>query len=375
MWFVRRLIRLVVIAWLVLFYLVQSSANAQSKPTLDEIIAAWEQTEKLLFESDSFLLTYERTQSKDIIPSLMSGGLLNAKWTIANRGSQWYVERSFTNPKTSPEPKPTIYIVRKGFILEWTDYNHRAVIDHFGLGRNIYNGLDYFRNSFLDAPKYIARTVGAEERIDEIRKQWRLYTAYPYLPGFLRENKSRYRILPETEEIEGVTCWVVEWPGMDRMWIDPMRGFSIPRREYHWGPDLPLKYDIRNRDLKEVKSGLWLPTKQIEYRYADIEAENKSIWGKITCQSEYVLNSIAFDTLTDAFFEKALPDGTFVYDVTRDMQYNVSDRDTSDPFTMPIAEGQQLLRQPTNWFFIANICVVIVLIVMLCFRVWNKRYA
>jgi hypothetical protein len=226
-------------------------------------------------------------------------------------------------------------------MLEWDQYSRRATVDPLGDGGNIWLSWHYTNNLSLSVFKYITRSTGANPAkvpVDDVKR--------PFLPDFLRKNVARYRVKPEPEEVDGVRCWLVEWPDMDRFWVDPQHGFAIRRRAYCWGPGKPLHTAVLNRDYREVKPGLWLPYLQIVDRYADMNAEDKSVWGKVACRTEIHLDSIEFDRLSDDFFEIRLPPGTFVHDFIRHLKYRVSDPNGGDPFGEPVLEALQL--QPTR---------------------------
>src|SRR5207247_289301 len=122
--------------------LLAEAGWGQEPPTLDEIIEGLDRTEKLFFENKSLLIRYERTAAEDLLESAASGGFLLAEWTLAYREDKWFVERRFSQPfrrKDLEVPgKPTTQVVRERVILEWRQSNGSAVVDHFDLGRNIY---------------------------------------------------------------------------------------------------------------------------------------------------------------------------------------------------------------------------------------------
>jgi hypothetical protein len=269
-------------------------------------------------------------------------------------------------------------VVKDQTLLEWTPYGTSAVIDHFNLGRNIYGGLFYTRNLSLDAPRHIAESNGADIKV--VRQQYADDADLPFLPGFLEENKEHYHVLPARDEVDGVPCWVVEWEGMDRFWIDPARGFAVPRRQFCWAPGKPLNYEFLNQDYREVKAGLWLPFTQIENKYASIVAEKESLWGKVAARSEYRLHNIEFDSVPDSLFEVKLPAGTHVIDMVRDFQYAVSGNNDTDPFADEIEEARReisLMTTPTNrhrrWFLIVNLFIGAAAVAAWLYRRWPRN--
>ncbi|MHC4693425.1 MAG: nitrilase-related carbon-nitrogen hydrolase [Planctomycetota bacterium] len=69
----------------------------------------------------------------------------------------------------------------------------------------------------------------------------------------------QYRIAG-TETTEGNRrCIVLERKGLDKLWLDEERGYSVVRREWGWGVDKPLRVRIRNSDFRAGPDGVWLP--------------------------------------------------------------------------------------------------------------------
>lgn len=351
--------------------------RAAEPPSIDEVIAGLVQRENAFFSSESMKIRYERVKSEDIVPTNASGGFLPAEWTLAYRGTHWFVRRRFTKPVSTDEfvvpAEPETQVIKNGVIVECRQDSETAIVDHFELGRNFYGGLYYTRNIALNAPKFIAAPRGAD--FEEMRKQYPDAIDHPFLPDVLQNNRERYRVLPESIELEGGRCWVVEWPGMDRFMVDPERGFAVVHRLYHWGPGQPLKYEITNSDHREVKAGLWLPFRQTENRYASIIAEEKSLWGKVASRSEFVLHSVEFDNVPESLFDIELPPGTRVIDIVRDMKYTVPGRGSGDPFEPEVNAGREILNASGRgwWLLYLNIGIVLVLVVFLAVRMWLRR--
>jgi hypothetical protein len=235
-----------------------------------------ERSEKSFFESESFLIRYERVKTEDVTPSKASGGFLLAEWIFAHKGDKWFNQRRFTHPTKTKEllveAKPNTLVAKGPVMLEWQQEFQSAYVSEFAKGGKIYQGLFYTRHLSLDAPKFIAKSNGAD--IAALRKM-AVYSddlPLPFLPDFLRENKANYRVLPTPQEVDQASCWLVEWPGMDRFWVDPKRGFAIPLRRYSWAPGEPLMcrlFRSRNDTLvskqKNKPSGeKWSPARNTE---------------------------------------------------------------------------------------------------------------
>jgi hypothetical protein len=347
----------------------------QERPTVEQIIEGIRRTEQMFFDNSSLHIRYERTKSEDVTPNRYSGAFLLAEWSLAYHGSNWFTEQRFTQPTKTDTlwvpAEPKTQVVKDRVLVEWTQYGNSAVVDQFNLGWNFFGGLLYTRNLSLDVPAHVAKSNGAN--IAAIRKDRPDDAGLPFLPAFLEDNQARYHVLSEPEVVNGVPCWIVEWPGMDRFWVDPKRGFAIPRRAYCWSPGKPLRYEFLNLDYREVKPGLWLPFMQVENTYAKIHAEEESLWGKVTGRTEYRLHSVAFDTVSESLFDIRLPPGTRVVDMVRKFKYSVSGDKDTDPFTAEISEARRQLpaSRPTRvlwWLFLASVGVSAVVVAAWLYR-------
>lgn len=351
---------------------------ASEPPTLQMIIDGTKKTERLLFESESMLIRYERAESTTVTRIPNGGDLMLREWCTAYRNGKWFSEIRFTQPYESKDSvvhgEPHTTVLKDGFVLEWTQHNKSAVLDALDLGANTYRDMVYMRHLSLNYPKYIARSLGLEGRMDEIRQRFGRDVDFPLLPEFLEENESHYRVLLKPELVDGVECWVVEWPGMDRLWVDPKRGFAVRRRTYAWGLNGPLRLDIVNKDYQEVKEGLWLPFTQIETRYFNPKYRQPGLAGKVRFKAVYKVKSIEFDQLTDAFFDITLPPGTWVLDVPREFRYVVTD-ESSDPFELPIAQGGAEVKRGIMhfWFIAINVIGIMALLTVFVYRRWARK--
>ncbi|MEN6405332.1 MAG: hypothetical protein ABFC77_02560 [Thermoguttaceae bacterium] len=357
--------------------LLTQMAMAQQPPTVEEVIEGLERYEKMFFESKSMFVCYERTKCEDLTQTAASGGLLPAEWTLAYRGGKWFNQRRFTQPTTikgvAVPAEPKKCVAKNRYVLQWDAAGTNAFIDRFSQSLDIYAGLYFTRNIFLDTPAHIAKAGGVAKDVDiqAIRKQYADDADHPFLPEFLRKNKAQYRVLLKPEQVDGVLCWVVEWPGMDRFCVAVDRGFAIPQRKYCWGPDKPPRFEFHNSDYREVKPGLWLPFTQVVDRYASIIAEKEPLWGKVASRSEYKVKAVHFDDVPDKQFDIDIPQGVLVFDAARNFTYTVCGKDTADPFTMPVIKGRQLLEEPGRKSTL--IITSSLLIVAVTCLVWRRR--
>ena len=373
--------------FMIMFLLNGRLVQASEPPTIEQVIQGFERIEQLFFDENGVIIKYERTNSVDVVKTDYSGKLFLAEWTLAFKGNKWFATRRFTEPFKKVDffipSEPKTEVVKGGLILDWPPEYQRAALDKFNLGFNFYAGWFYTLNLSLDTPKHIASSNGAGDRTKEIRERYSDEADHPFLPDFLRDNRSKYQVLPKPEEVDGATCWVIEWPGMDRICVDSNRGFAMVRRLYHWGPDKPPRFEMRNSEHKEVKPGLWLPFKQTVIRYASIVAEKLPLWGKPASSTDYRVHKIEFGNVPDSIFDVELPAGTTVFDIPRNFTYKVPGSSTIDPFSSPIVDGmteiqnypQQSGSSRALLVISINVCVIITILSMIAYRVFTKKRA
>jgi hypothetical protein len=351
---------------------------ADDAPSLEEITTGLQTAEKLLFENASILIRYKRSGSKTINPP-GPGSLVLAEWVLAMRDGKCRVDTTFKEDVVTPRytipAKTRVNLIRDKFNLEWSPADGSAVLSATEAGRNIYSFWYYTRNLSMNAPRYIARSIGAEGKLDEADPMLADEVGLPFLPDFLVANQSSYRVLPEPEVLLGQKCWRVEWPGVDSFLVDPARGYAIPHRAFAWSPGKPTRLEFTNSDYRMVKPGLWLPYFQVELRFYNPRTEDPKMAGKVKHRSEYELLEIAFDTVPDALFDVQLPVGTQVFDAPRNFAYAVDD-ESADPFSLPIAQGLKQLERPKVLWLWTNVCIVAGLCALLiCRTLMRCRHA
>ena len=345
-----------------------------SAPTVTEVVTAIQEMERFLFKDAPFHVDYSRNKCEEATRSRYSGGYLNVRFALAHRGKKWYSLKQFlvvgeenehgsnivtldNGQKISVPLEPKIIVTKENTHLEWKPYGrHSIVLQHLASdGNNVFQNLDYLRHVGLNPAKHIANTMGADiTRLSNI--EWlKDDLDHPFLPDFIEQNSSKYKVLSTQENVDDFPCWILEYPGMDKIWVDAERGFAVRKRVYHWGPGQPRKFGIHNLDFKEVKPGLWLPEKQIIEKYASIKSENKNIWDQVTSRLYYQLDRVDFDeNVPDALFSITPSPGTYVMDMIRGVEYTVTDPN-QDPFAGPI----ELARGVNRWIMFRAITIII----------------
>jgi hypothetical protein len=321
-------------------------AVAGGTPTVDEVIDGMERCNELLLDHPGFLIVCAREKSEALLPG-PDGSLLRAEWVMAHKAANWLIQQRFLDPhvteKVAVPAEPQLSLLSSQRVLDWTQYNRHCVVDRFGDGRNMYNGWDYLRNLGINVYPRICAAGGADYEVVRHDKRHDLNMSFPFLPEFLRSNRGRYVVREQREVVGGVPCWVVEWPGMDRIAVDSAHRFVVRHRACHWAPEKPLRIEVSNAGFHEVKPGLFLPFEQVVTTYVDVRYRPESLWGKPANRSVYAVKRIELTDVSDELFKVRLPAGTMVTDLIRQIQYRVPAAN-AEPFDEPVTYAKRLLR-------------------------------
>lgn len=357
-------------------------SRGDTPPTVSDVALGIQKAEGVLLGSGGFLVRCQRVKSEVVTPSRYGGGYLNVEFLVAGKNGRWVVHKHFLgndpqpiDPEVFLPPKPLTIAAKDGLMFQWQQSSPAANVCEFGSGGNLYQCLDYFTHLGFDIARAIAQSNKADyEKIRKVPASGD-YLDHPFLPEYLEEHASEYRVRPAMESVDDAPCWVVEYPSMDAIWVDPARGYAVLRRIYHWGPGKPRKFEIHNRDLKEVAPGLWLPFTQVVDKYASIVSEDRTIWDKVTSRMEYRVDEAIVGSVPDKVFEISIPEGLLVWDDARGIEYRVPAPNV-DPFTGPNAEQWRKLRSRLQgWSRWRSVVIVVNVIVVLLVAIffWRKR--
>lgn len=352
-------------------------------PTVRDVIERITKNEQLFFgDSNAVYFVVTRESSIDVTPTKKSGRLERVEWTCARNGTdQWCSQTLFLDPRLEGgvlvPSKPRIFLSKDGTYLDWQESNGWCFVDSDTPPLDISKGWHYFGEAGLNPYRIIITSIGKDYSsvMGDDSSGMKAIFRNPILPDFLTENETHYRVHDEPVVLDGVECWILEWEGMDKLWIDLERG-KLLRRTYHWSPGGPKNCDFVQRDFREVKPGLWVPFEQIVDQYANVHVEDMSLWDQVACRTTNRLNKLEFDQPHDELFEVRLPINTMVHDSRRRLEYRVTS-EAADPFSGPIATAKEHLdRQKSRykWIIGANILVVAAVIVALYLR-RKRRHA
>ena len=375
---------LALLSWVFWICTVASSSGA-NPPTVADIADGIRKSDDVLLNSRGFVVRCQRVKSEVITPSRYGGGFLNVELVVAHKDSEWLVQKHFLGGDVVPAgadvllpPKPLTIAAKGGLIFQWQQSSPTAAVSKFNNGGDLFQCLDYFRHAGVDIAKVMTESNGGDYQ--KLRQIPALgdYLDHPFLPECLENNASNYLVQSSMESVDGNACWVVEYPGMDKLWLDPTRGYAVLRRIYHWNPGKPRKFEIHNHDFKELAAGLWLPFAQVVDKYASIAAEERSLWDKVTSRMHYQVKEAAVGSVAEEVFKIPIPEGLLVFDDARGIEYRVPAKDV-DPFRGPDTEQWTALRERamrgSRWRALIIAANLVVVVALIAIYFWRKRGA
>jgi len=331
-----------------------------------------------VFGKDPVHIVYVRDKSENITPSLYSGGYVLARYDIHRDDSRWHVYSCFADTEkdavlsaNDPE-RGRIELFDRGYYVEHVlDAGAATVAPADRIVFGLFHSFDYFHHCGLDPFRALANDVGRDYEIVLANKVLGDSTSLPQLPSYLEEHAGEYRMNSTPVTVDGAKCLVLEWPQMDKMWVDPALNYAIRRRVYHWEEGGPRKLDIRNQDFKEVKPGLFLPMKQTVLKFANMPSEREAIWDKVTAEIGLSVQEVSFDQKLDlANFE--LPAGVMVNDTIRKENYRVPEEGEKS-FERPILEAVQLKMNPSRSAWLPWILCGSMFFILLAVYLFRRR--
>ncbi|AGA28230.1 hypothetical protein [Singulisphaera acidiphila] len=121
------------------------------------------------------------------------------------------------------------------------------------------------------------------------------------------------RVRPELEETGGVPCVVAEIADRDRLWLDPVRGFAIVRREFI-GPSVRIRYE--NSDFREAAPGTWLPWRILRVVTTRTNpAAGETARDVVLSESDRTVGLLRVNDVDDAIFTFRAAPGTLIHDL------------------------------------------------------------
>jgi hypothetical protein len=158
----------------------------------------------------------------------------------------------------------------------------------------------------------------ARARQQELQMNLRVAKSNYWLPAALENNRVDFKLLSDTELVDGRKCLVLSRGEQDRFWIDPSLGHAVCRREVRRkaaddrGEVAPDDYLERTTmsEFKEI-DGLWMPHKVVrEVLIVGEQMKELVVRDRRTIKVKLISTS-PFD---DSEFQLPIPAGVTVYD-------------------------------------------------------------
>jgi hypothetical protein len=131
-------------------------------------------------------------------------------------------------------------------------------------------------------------------------------------PYFLHEAlvQPGYTISADMKMVDDHPCWLIERPGLDKIWIDPSVGYQIRRREWYFGTPAVISSIYTCGDFAETESG-WLPRRASRLLF-DLREPTHSDRPPILNESHLVVSSVRVNSVPDRAFEYVPEPGTLI---------------------------------------------------------------
>lgn len=231
--------------------------------------------------------------------------------------------------------------------------------------------------------RYVSAALGIPVT-DAARAQYDNDWFYPHCLRGSSGQGPAYRVLPETEEVNGAPCHVVVAEGFDKIWVDPELGCAVRKRERYFSPETPYLVTRETHTDFVQSGGIWVPKTVVEDVFSPL-SNPKEYWNKQYLEVTLRVSEIAINGVADDDFKLLLPAGSYVEDRTAGRLYEVPG-DKTDALSDLAKEGAnyaalnstedsrpRILRQ----IFVVGINALVVLIVVgaVLIRALRKRSA
>lgn len=327
------------------------AADAQ-RPSVQSIIEGLKRADDAFFESRRLTLRYACIETADLVAT--EWGTRRAEWLLGRDGGGWCTEARELQPgmqgNVTIPAEPNISILKNGRFLDWRQHNRNVFLGPKKTRNfNVLHGWRYLENAGLNPYRPVIESTGMsyQEATALEKSMLQQFLSAPLLPDFLEQNAENYTVAEQPEPIDGEVCWAIEWPGMDKIWVNVDRGHTVRRRAYHWKPQGPLARQVDNSDFRQVKPGLWFCFRQTVTMYGRLDGD-EAYWGKAVNRSTYEVSEFDFSRPPEALTNLRVPAGSFVTDVLRNLQYKVFEE--GDPLEKPLGAALQwgeLHKPPT----------------------------
>jgi hypothetical protein len=193
------------------------------------------------------------------------------------------------------------------------------------------------RNGHIDYDLYCYQTfIGGilEYEFPEIRH----IKSFFWLPESLKNG--RYQV-KGWEQQDGQRCLLIEDPGLDKIWVDPARGYNVVRRELREGIGDPLHLVAQMSEFHKIGPQTWLPFRVVWQLYG--ERDRPAVAGKVVEERDITVADATLDPQPDSLFVLVYPTGSTVIDGEREVAFKTV-APNENPFDAGV--GQAIAENP-----------------------------
>lgn len=292
-------------------FLAAGQAGVAAPPTVMEVLAPLKQQREALLAEPSWTLAFTVVSTVHV-----PGTYAYSQFSVTDRrrGSEYHVTTkyppgsllvSLSSSSPSPAlpadpPRPIVeYSYLGGTAYDRDQYNLRItpapLTQHF-------QSHDYTDYQHINTYKGLAMPAGRLMPYEPSR---------PYVPDVVLGNLPRYVVRDQPEVVQGASCFVVENPGVDAIWID--EAGNLRQRVQHWGPGEALSLITSASDFRERKAGIWLPEVVETQHFDNPQRPTPRVNGAQgtpdlpNFRLKITLDSVSFEPLTDQDLSVAEP--------------------------------------------------------------------
>ncbi len=215
-----------------------------------------------------------------------------------------------------------------------------------------------------------ADVIGLDGAVSMLERSLKGPSPFPYRVDVALAT-GRYEVVePEAREGES-RCVVVERKGLDRLWLDRDRGYSVVRRDWRWAEGKSLRNRVRNSYFREDLPGVWLPrSSTVEFMgKPDVAPDTLCVTARISVKDLQVRPN-------ESFVPRAKV-GMIVFDMPGKKDYRVPDGRDAD--LAKLADGEEGFPrvEPYNsvmgYIVTGNLVVIAIALALLLWRFWRRR--
>lgn len=312
---------------------------ARTTISIDQVVTGMRTLSNAFAPPHTFRLAYRQ----EVDSHRPDGSLSRSHWTEADYARKRGMIRVQVRQSAPSQPGEVI-----SFTVFWKDgicaERRRDGLTLMGFLAGQAMGYFFYTDAlFIDA--YHELDWGNAQRRKEAGGRTPSEAMVVALPRMIEANRDKYRLLPVSEVVDGSPCHVLEWPGRDRVWVDPTHGFLMRKRQFFDAGTLLAEWS--NSDLRKCENGIWLPTNLLETNRLGTGAP-KEHQGKLRSTKRTTLQSIDFADLPDTFFDVEVPkeETIIVNDSVRKITY-FKHPEGSDPVGNAIQDAGGV--SPRGW--------------------------